>query len=227
MRQPERVTMIASALTKRLRLALIFGGASLCGACSSMDNIIAPSLNAKPATVTAAQQSPVNPSDQIVRLPLGPQDLDCPIVDVQDGAASLRVGGATNDSVRYQFDVGQTARECDPVPGNQASIKVGVSGHLLIGPAGKPGAYSAPLRITVRSDADDKTVYSKSYKIEANTGAGAEAPFQFVSDPIVVPMPRTELNLDYSIIVGFDNGRPTEVARPRKRHAANDAAVAH
>jgi hypothetical protein len=219
------MTMTASALPKQLRLALILGGVSLCGACSSMENVISPSLNYKPAPVAAAQESRVSPSDKLVRLPLGPQDLDCPTVDVQDGAASLRVGGATNESVRYQFDLGQTARECDPVAGNQFSLKIGVSGHLLIGPAGQPGAYSAPLRITVRSESSQKPVYSKSYKIEANTGTATETPFQFVSDPIVLPMTRTELREDYSILIGFDNGRPTEVKHVRRRHAARKDAA--
>lgn len=213
--------MIASAFPKTVRFALVLGGASLCGACSSMDNIMSPSLNAKPAPVAAAADpSHSSESDKLVRLPLGPQDLDCPVVSVEDGAASMRVGGAENASVRYQFDIAQTARECDPQGSDKFSLKVGVSGHLLIGPAGSPGTYSAPLRITVRRESDQKPAYTKTYKIEANAAGRAEAPFQFVSDPIVLPMTRTELNEDYSIDVGFGAERPTEPAHPRKRHPA-------
>jgi hypothetical protein len=217
--------MIASAFPKNLRFALVLCAAGLCGACSSMENIISPSLNAKPAAVAAAQDSShASESDKLVRLPLSPQDLDCPTVDVQDGAASLRVGGTENASVRYQFDIAQTARECAP-QGDKFSLKVGVSGHLLIGPAGSPGAYSAPLRITVRREVDQKPAYSKTYKIEANTAGGSEALFQFVSEPIILPMTRTELADDYSIIIGFDTGHAAEVAHPRKRRPApaNDA----
>ena len=85
--------MTASEFSKRIGLAAIFGAASLCAACSSMDNIMSPSLNAKPSTVAAAQESRVTDADKVVRLPLAPQDLDCPPVEVQDGGASLRVGG--------------------------------------------------------------------------------------------------------------------------------------
>ena len=217
--------MIASAFPKNLRFAFALCGAGLCGACSSMDNIIAPSLTAQPTNVTAAQHGGDSPdSGKIVRLPMRPEDLDCPRVEVQDGAASVRVGGAENASVRYQFDIAQTARECAP-QGDKFSLKVGVSGHLLIGPAGSPGVYSAQLRITVRSQVDQKPAYSKVYKVEANTSGGAQAPFELVSEPIILPMTRTALADDYSIIVGFDNGPSAEVAHPRKRRpaTANDS----
>ncbi len=224
MRQRGCVTM-TSAFSKRLRLSLAFGCASLCGACSSMENIMPASLNARPGPVAAAQASHAGEPDTIVRLPLSSQDLDCPAVDVLDEGASLRVGGPDNPSVRYQFDIAQTARECDPVPGgNQFSLKVGVSGHLAIGPAGKPGAYSAPLRITVRDDNAGKPAYSKTYTVQADTGAAAETVFRFVSDPIILPMTRTELSSDYSISVGFDNSRPAQAAHPRKRHVASPSA---
>jgi hypothetical protein len=225
---PAGACEMTTAIFKRLRLTLVLGGASLCAACSSMENIMPASLNAKPATVAAAQASHGGGDGSLVRLPISSQDLDCPPVDVPDTTSSLRVGGADNPSVRYQFDIAQTVRECDPAPGNQFSLKVGVSGHLAIGPAGKPGAYSAPLRITVRDENGQKLAYSKTYTVEANTGTAAETVFQFVSDPIVLPMTRTELSADYSVSVAFDNGRPAEVAHPRKRrataHSADNAA---
>ncbi len=217
--------MIASAFPKNLRFALALCAAGLCGACSSMENMISPSLTAARPAVTAGQNGGNAPdSEKVVRLPLSAEELDCPSVEVQDGAASLRVGGAENASVRYQFDIAQTARECAP-QGDQFRLKVGVSGHLLIGPAGSPGAYSAPLRITVRREVDQKPAYSKTYKVEADTAGGAQAPFELVSEPIVLPMTRTELASDYSIIIGFDNGHAGEVAPPRKRRPAqaNDA----
>jgi hypothetical protein len=216
--------MIASAFPKSLRFALALGAASLSGACSSMNNVIPQALQAQPATLTAAQHSVGTDADKVVVLPMNAQDLDCPIVDVQDGASFYRIGGTDNASVKYQFAIAQTARECNP-QGDKFVLKVGVSGHLAIGPAGSPGAYSAPLRITVVSETDKKPAYSKTYKIEANTAGAAEAQFNFVSEPIVLPMTRTELNEDYSIVIGFDSGRSTEAAPPRKRHAkAADAA---
>jgi hypothetical protein len=217
--------MIASAFPNSLRFALVLGAAGLCGACSSMGNLIPTSwTGAKPAASAGKQGGDVPESEKVVKLPMSAEDLDCPTVEVQDGGASLRVGGPENASVRYQFDIAQTARECAP-QGDKFSLNVGVSGRLLIGPAGSPGAFSAPLRITVRSEVDQKPAYSKVYKVEADTAGGAQAPFELVSEPIILPMTRTELADDYSIIVGFDNGPAAKVAPPRKRRPAqaNDA----
>ncbi len=229
MRQRERVTM-TNVPFKQLRMSVALAGVALLGACSSMENIMPASLSAKPAAVANAQSNnPGGEADKIVRLPLSSQNLDCPTVEVQDAGASMRVGGADNASVRYQFDISDTARECDPVPGsNQFSLKVGITGHLAIGPAGSPGAYSAPLRITVLNINDNKPAYTKTYTLQANTGGAAETVFRFVSDPIILPMTRTELNDDYSISVGFDNNsHPAESARPRHRHVASNAEAAH
>ncbi len=213
--------MFASAFPKNLRFALAIGAAGLCGACSSMENLISPSLTGdRPAVSAAKKGDDVAESEKVVRLPLSAEELDCPRVEVQDGAASQRVGGPDNASVRYQFDIAHAARECAP-QGANFSLKVGVSGHLLIGPAGSPGAFSAPLRITVRQGTDPKPAYSKVYKVEADTAGAAQAPFELVSEPIILPMTRTDLANDYTIIVGFESGRATEPAHPHKRRPAN------
>jgi len=214
--------MIASVFAKNLRFALAIGAAGLCAACGMVDTIIPASSTVKKPAPSPGDNVPA--SDRIVKLPLSAEELDCPTVDVRDGGASLRVGGAENATVRYQFDIVQTARECAP-QGDHFSLKVGVSGHLLIGPAGSPGVYSAPLQITVVREVDQKPAYSKTYKVEADTAGGAQAPFQLVSEPIVLPMTRTELDEDYSIVIGFDNTSAAKAAPPRKRRPApaNDA----
>jgi hypothetical protein len=218
--------MSASAFAKNLRFALVLGAAGLCGACSTLQSLVPTSMSStSPSPRVAKAGGDVPESEKVVRLPLSPGDLDCPTVDIQDGAASLRVGGPENASVRYQFDISQTARECVPQADNHFSLTVGVSGHLAIGPAGSPGVYSAPLRVTVRREVDQQPAYSKVYKVEADTAGAAQTLFQFVSEPIVLPMTRTELADDYSIILGFDNGPAAKVAPPSKRHPAktNDA----
>jgi hypothetical protein len=137
------------------------------------------------------------------------------LIEVQDGTAAVRVGGQTNDSVRYQFDIVNTARECH-IMGNQFSVKVGVAGHLLIGPAGAPGAYSTQLRVVVRRDSDQKPEISKVYKIDANTNGGSQAPFQIVSEPLMLPFTHEQEDQDYTILVGFDAGHGDEA--PKTHH---------
>ncbi len=95
------------------------------------------------------------------------------------------------------------------------AIKIGIAGNLVIGPAGSPGTYSVPLRITVTQDADHKQVYSKTYKIEATADAVSSGLFRIVADPIVVPMPTLQLAEHL-----FDHHRLRERAeapRPRPR----------
>jgi hypothetical protein len=133
----------------------------------------------------------------------------------------MRIGGDANSSVRYQFDITETARECK-VEGAQFAIKVGVAGRLLIGPAGSGGAYSAPLRVVVRDDNTQKPVISKLYKVDANatTATNLQAPFQFVTEPLMLPYKDRFADQDYTVLVGFDTGHAAPVEkRARRRHA--------
>ncbi len=159
-------------------------------------------------------------SEKPVALPLTAGELQCPPVEIDEGGAAARVGGPENASVRYQFAISQTARECAPVSTNQFTLKVGVSGRLLIGPAGKPGSYSAPLRVTVRDQNTKKDAFTKVYKVEASVPDAGDAPFNLVTEPIVLPMTRTELADDYTLTVGFDNGKvaASPAPKPKKTH---------
>jgi hypothetical protein len=203
--------MKACALGFNLRIGLALALAGLLGACNTVDSIIPQSSRTQSGI--EAHVTPETAADKIVVLPMTAEDLDCPVVEVEDGAATARVGGPENPAVRYQFDLVDTARECQPL-GGQFSLKVGVSGRLLIGPAGSPGAYSTNLKVLVRREIDQKTIFEKTYRVEANTAGGVQAPFRMVTEPIVLPMTRPALNDDYSIFVGFDNGRNVALERP-------------
>jgi hypothetical protein len=149
---------------------------------------------AKPAT---------NPSEKLIVLPVASQDIYCPTVDVAEGGAALRVGGADNASVRYQFNIGDTARECDPAGPGQATLKIGVAGVVVIGPAGSAGTFSAPLKITVTHSGDKKEVFSKTFTVEATTDGVQAGAFRVVTDPIPLPLTTLQLVDEYSITVGF------------------------
>jgi hypothetical protein len=170
---------------------------------------------------------PGDTANKMVVVPMTAEDLECPVVEVEDGAATSRVGGPENSAVRYQFDLVDTARECQP-HGDQFSLKIGVSGRLLIGPAGAPGAYSTNVKVLVRREVDQKTVFEKTYHVEANTSGAVQAPFRVVTEPLMLPMARPQLNDDYSIFVGFDNGHNVALERPRHHRKPNqkDAAAA-
>ncbi len=189
---------------------LALAGLSLLTGCSSVQNLL-PHYDPDTAAVNAgANPRPVtrpaaNPAEKQVALPVSSADIYCPEVDIAEGGSAYRVGGADNASVRYQFNINDTARECDPAGPGQASIKIGVAGNLVIGPAGQPGTFSVPLRIAV-TDADHKSVYSKTYTIQATADAMSSGQFRIVADPIVVPMPTLLLANVYTIDIGFEGG---------------------
>jgi hypothetical protein len=196
--------MVRLINSRGMRFALVVAVAAPCGACGSIGSFDPGSM------ISFGAPPPSAPA--VAGLPT---DIDCPLIEVQDGTAAVRVGGQTNDSVRYQFDIVNTARECH-IEGNQFSVKVGVAGHLLIGPAGAPGAYSTQLRIVVRHDSDQKVEISKVYKVEANTNGGNQGPFQIVSEPFTLPFTQQREDQDYTILVGFDAGHGDEA--PKAHH---------
>jgi len=228
--------LFATRRNRRFLPAAALAAAGLCSACSTFESLIpSPAKGDQPYVSPSVQSAGVSASSPSLSaheadrpakiLPVAAEDLDCPTVDVIEGRAYLRVGGPENAAVRYQFNLGDLARECEPVgvmtsigPGAQATIKIGVRGQAILGPAGTPGTYSAPLRVTITHATDHKVVFSKVYKVEATTGANQDGAFEIVTDPIPVTMYRTDLGDDYDINIGFDVGGA--VPPPRKRHAA-------
>jgi len=156
-------------------------------------------------------------SEKLIKLPAGPDEVDCPPVDIFDGGATARVGGADSQSVRYQFDITDTARQCLP-QGGQFQLTVGVAGRLLIGPAGSPGAFSTTLHVKVKDEQSGKIVFQKNYSVAANTQGSAQAPFRLVTDPVSLPLTRARLDQDYSIEVGLGGGGGSPTPHRRKRH---------
>jgi hypothetical protein len=145
------------------------------------------------------------------------QTLDCPEVQVPSGESSLRVGGEGSTSVRHQFSVGEVAREC-AVVGNQLTIKVGVKGRLLIGPAGSAGSYSAPLRIGIRKTLGEQVVVSKVFNVGGTIAPGAPgAEFTVVTEPLAVPFTTLHAADDYEVVVGFGKDGKAAPSEKRKR----------
>ena len=156
-----------------------------------------------------------NPAEKLVVLPPSSADIVCPIVEIREGGAALRTGGPSNESVRMQFQVDNTARECDPGAGpNQITVKIGVQGKLLIGPAGSPGTYGADLHVAIRHDTDQKIVVAKSYRVSATSNASGEGPFEIVTEPFALTVEGYDAADQYSIFVGFGAG---DITTPKKR----------
>lgn len=171
---------------------------------------------ASPGPRLQSAQLPTNPAEKPQVQPIASIDINCPGVDIAEGGAAARVGGPESASVRYQFNISDTARQCDPSGPGEAAIKIGVAGNVVVGPAGSPGTFSAPLKISVIRDSDKKELYSRVYRVEATAGDTSSGDFRIVSDPIIVPMPTLQLAGIYSITVGFQGAGAG--APPRAHH---------
>lgn len=136
-------------------------------------------------------------------------EINCPAVEFRQGAATLAVNapGAENAALglRYQASFVQVAREC-LVRGNDLTIKVGVQGRIVVGPAGGPGQVSIPLRYAlVREGLQPRTLWTKLFMVPATIPDNQlNLPWLHIEEEMTVPLPSdTELD-SYVVYIGFD-----------------------
>ena len=158
--------------------------------------------------------------------PSQPKDLGepyCPQVDVPEGGAALRsLGGRAGDNaaVRNQITLGRLARECTKLQDGSVAIKVGIAGQVLLGPAGAPGRFEAPVQIAIKYG--DTIIASRSKKVAVSVAPGeAQGLFTLVEDGFVVPRAMSE---DYDIVVSLGSGSAKPAARSRRKPASASAA---
>jgi hypothetical protein len=125
-------------------------------------------------------------------------------------------------SLRYQASFLQTARECT-VSGPNLTIKVGVQGRLVVGPAGSAGTVNVPLRYAlVREGLEPKTLWTKMFLVPVSIPPGQlNLPWIHVEEEMTVPRP-SDKDLESAIIyIGFDpdgaaSARPKPAPKPPK-----------
>ncbi len=142
--------------------------------------------------------------------PIQPQKLEekeqtCPAVDIIENAAGYR-GTSTltgsSSTVSFQASITNTAREC-LFQGNQLRLRVGVEGRVLLGPNGKAGSYSVPVKIIVKRRKDIVTQRSTRLTVTV-PGNDTQAEFSYVEENIVVPITQFDPGDEYDIFVGLD-----------------------
>ena len=161
-------------------------------------------------------------------------DVECPSVDVRTGAATLMIGSKPGEGepsaldLRYQGSIIRTARECH-VNSGMMTMKVGVEGRVITGPAGGPGNVDVPLRIAVvKEGPEPKTIVSKFARIPVTiTGSVDRVTFTHVESDIAFPLPTPVADIDaYVVYVGFDSmaapapkrpaAKPKRASRPKQ-----------
>jgi hypothetical protein len=151
---------------------------------------------------------------------LSAEEIDCPRVDIRQGTSTLSVVDPKAESsalgLRYQGTIVRTARECT-VHDKMVTIRVGVQGRIIVGPAGGPGSLTVPLRYAlVKEGIEPKPIYTKLYSVPVTVESGqSNALYNHVEESMTVPMPSLIDFEDYVIYVGFDpQGAEKKPARP-------------
>ena len=184
-------------------------GASALGGCNSITTGLYGSA-AEDADQQAAAAAASGPSGP-VRVNMDP-DAECPQINVPSGASSYSsyAGSPDAGNVRFQARISQFARECTLNPGNTVTIRVGVEGRVILGAKGSPGAYPAPLTITVRDRSGKVIVASRAQRLSVRVPAGdTQGTFKVIDNGIVVPIGQEKPLSSYEIIVGFQEGAGT------------------
>ncbi|HZQ13796.1 MAG TPA: hypothetical protein VFB31_13400 [Pseudolabrys sp.] len=194
----------AGAIVIAMGLAFALGGCGSSGSSSLFSTSPLDMFRSSPkATVVSDNASPASIIDT---------EYDCPEVKVRAGAATLMVGSKPGEGepnaldVRYQGSILRTARECH-LNGNTMTMKVGIEGRLISGPAGAPGNADVPLRIAVVQDGPSPKVIMSKFGRETVplTGTMDRANFTHIEDDISFPLPAPITQIStYVVYVGFD-----------------------
>jgi hypothetical protein len=153
---------------------------------------------------------------------------DCPVTDFRAGGTTLAVNEPrvepTPMNLRYQASLQRLAREC-AILGATITMKVGVEGRIVVGPAGGPGQMELPIRYTVVHEGPNpRTIMTKFHRVPVMIPAGAgNIPFAHVDEDLTFPVPPGEALWSYVVYVGFDpeglKQRPQVATKKRNTRA--------
>jgi hypothetical protein len=186
------------ALVARL---VFVGGAALALSACSMGSMFAPASaesaslqNASPSAAELATAS-TNALPAIAT--------ECPPIKVRPGAQAMffygkgKVGNPRD--LNYQAILDKQSRNC-VVSNGLITVRMGVVGRVLLGPAGSQTSVSVPVRFAV--ERDDVPLYSEKYDIPvAITPPDQSEEFVKVVDDVQIPYVGGE---NITIWVGFD-----------------------
>jgi hypothetical protein len=137
-------------------------------------------------------------------------DVNCPPVEVRQGASTLTIGPPGDKSamtLKYQGDFAREARECS-VNGGYMVMRIGVQGRVIVGPAGGPGQVDVPMRFAVVQETPGgaRPIATKFVRIPVVIAANAGGvDFTHIEEGLSFPLPTPASSLDdYIAYVGFD-----------------------
>lgn len=182
-----------------LRVGGIFAVALLLSGCS-MGGLFGSSTPS--ATTQQLANSTASPEQVATVLPA--IATECPPIKVRAGAEALyyygngKVGNARD--LQYQAVIDKQSRNC-VVSANQITIQMGVTGRLMLGPAGNQTVVDLPIRFAVESNGTP--LFTEKYEVPVTVSPAAQSgDFVKVVDNLAVPYLGGE---EIVIWVGFDS----------------------
>jgi hypothetical protein len=144
-----------------------------------------------------------SPTEMAAVDPLPAIATECPEIKVRPGADAIFYygNGKAGDprDLHYQASFDHQSRNC-VVSNGLITVKMGVSGRVLLGPKGSESSVDVPLRFTV--ERDDVSIFSERYVLPvAITGANQSGDFVKVVENVTIPYLGGETII---IWVGFD-----------------------
>lgn len=196
----------------------VFGLALTLAGCGSTGSSMLDKVNIfsekKTSAMTASDKGGATIADN--------NDVECPGVALRQGAATLMIGSKPGEGepsaldLRYQGSIIRTARECHVAAGVM-TMKVGIEGRVITGPAGGPGNVDVPLRIAVVHEGiTPKPITSKLVIIPVTVTAAIDrVVFTHVENDVTFPLPVPAADIDaYVVYVGFDPQAAREKKKP-------------
>lgn len=213
---------------ERTGLAIVLGLTLLLGGCGSSNLFSSSALDLFSTSSKATTGDTAAGGESVT-------DVECPSVEVRTGAATLMIGSKPGEGepsaldLRYQGTIIRTARECH-VNAGLMTMKVGIEGRVIAGPAGGAGTVDIPLRIAVvHEGVNPKTITSKFARVQVGiTNAVDRVPFTHIDPDISFPMPQPAADIDaYVVYVGFDpQGAQPEKKKPAPRSKSKPKSAA-
>jgi hypothetical protein len=132
---------------------------------------------------------------------------ECPPIKVRPGSEALYYYGngkvGSGKDLQYEAVIDKQSRNC-VVSNGLITVKMGVVGRLMLGPAGNQNLVTLPVRFAVERG-DSTALYSELYQLPVTITPPAQAnDFVKVVDSVQIPYVAGD---DITIWVGFDSGK--------------------
>lgn len=134
----------------------------------------------------------------------------CPQIKVRPGERLLTIYeiGRVGDSlaVQHRGEITKTARQCQIYP-DRIEIRYGFAGRVLMGPKGRPGTYSMPIKVNI-ADRDRNIVATQKAEIAVTINQGNPVAYFSKVRDISIPLPPGSAASDFQVFVAFEHTGP-------------------